>query len=281
MSLHTWFQNFDDSHHWVHFRGSVGRTWERDWFRYEFCTGLALSLSVQGAERGTLFTFGLLFCTLYLTLPVQWVQRQYGFYVHEWRLCAFFGSRPMESSSKDPWYYRIAWDIPKTLFGRAWHFEDERLTNYEQPILFEYRGKQYQMDKIRITDSYWFRSRIPFGLWRRKIQRMHLDIKDPPKYAGKGENSWDCGDDGSYGTTQPYKGPAPIWTNNDAVFEWCCRKYCEDTSGYIRRYGRASGDDVPPEAIGFKYLGRKRDPMAGECAVEAGNVPPSNGSGDG
>jgi len=77
----------------------------------------------------------------------------------------------------------------------------------------------------------------------------------PPMRAGKGENSWDCGDDGTYGLTSPYEGPEVTYMNKEQAFEYCCRRYCEGVSKAIHKYGRGSGDIAPPEEIGFKYLG--------------------------
>lgn len=266
--MYAWFQNLNETgSRLAHFRGSLGRSWERKWFDYEFTTGPALRLTMSTGSsygRKLSFGFGLIFCTLWLTvygirLPFLKPEREWGFYWYEWTLWMFCGRDPMSSSSKDPWYYQIVIHPLDILFGRTIHFETEVLKSYSPPR-FEFRGKEFQMDGIQICDAYWFRPRIPFALWKRQVQRMHLEIKHPPGYAGKGENSWDCGDDASYGVTCPYKGPKPSWKNRDEVFEFCCRSYCEDVSKSIKRYGRASGDTLPHDEVGFKYLGPKRDP---------------------
>lgn len=264
----VWFQNLkkdDRTKKLLHVRGNIGRSWDDVWLKYEVSTGPAFRFEIELDEEdgGTQVSLGLLFISFWLTftklkLPVLKPGREYGFYLFEWHLWLYFGRRKHESRHDDPWYYKIVIDFPKLLFGRQVHFDAERLKSYS-PVLFEFRGKTYQMDEIRLTQGHWFRERVPVALYCQKVMRMHLDIKKPPGYAGKGENSWDLDDNASYGMTCPYEGPTPRFNNQDEVFEICCRKYCEDVSKSIKRYGRASGDDVSSDEIGFKYLGRKRD----------------------
>lgn len=275
--MHTWFQNLNDNHpphrHWLNFRGSVGRTYDKTWFKYELHTGPALRFTMDALQGKTKFSFGIVFFTLYLTIygvTVPFIPkgdkysdwgREYGFYWFEWTFWAFFGRDPMSGSSKDPWYYQIVIHPLDLLFGKTKHFENERLKTYS-PVLFEFRGKPYQMDEIKITQAYWFKTRIPFGLWHRRVPRMHLDIKKPPGFAGKGENSYDCGDDATYGTCQMYKGPPVHHSRRDEIFEYCLKTYCDDVMKSIKRYGRCSGDEVAKDESGFRYIGQPRDENA-------------------
>jgi hypothetical protein len=52
---------------------------------------------------------------------------------------------------------------------------------------------------------------------------------DPPQFAGKGENSWDCDDDGIYGCTYE--------TGNWAE---AVRRYVAEVESYRERYGQPS-----------------------------------------
>jgi hypothetical protein len=268
--MHVWFQNLNENRRqWFAFRGSLGRDWNRKWFKYEISSGPALRFTVDAFEGKTRLAIGMGFFSLYLTiygLTIPFIRkgerhsswgREYGFYWHEWILWAFFGRDPMGSSSKDPWYYSIVIHPLDILFGRTVYFETGRQKSHD-PIHFEFRGRRYQMDEIQVNDAYWFKPRIPFALYRKKVPRMHLKIERPPGYAGKGENSWDCGDDASYGLTCPYEGPMPSWQNRDAVFERCVRVYCDHVSKSIKRYGRSSGDEAPNDEVAFKYIGRIR-----------------------
>jgi hypothetical protein len=144
------------------------------------------------------------------------------------------------------------------VFGKSIYFTKEIMESY-RPVEFWFRGKKYQMDEIKIEKCFWFRSRIPFGLYKKERTAMRLDIKKPPGYQGKGENSWDCGDDATYGLSSEYEGPDPTWKNREQVFEWCCKAYCEQVSKSIKRYGRASDDrDMPADKSWFKFIGSIR-----------------------
>lgn len=278
--MHTWFQNLNDNAkrtRWFAFRGSVGKDYNHAFFKYEFCSGRAFRFTFEPKEHKTSFVLGLLFFTAYLTfyglrIPLITKGREYGFYIYEWAVWLFCGRKPDESNTKDPWYYQQVWNPLNWIFGKCIHFDSEIIAakNYE-PIHFEFRGKEYQMDKIKLMNSFWFRSRIPFGLYKKKIVRMDIKINKPPMHSGKGENSWDCDDDGTLGICGPYEGPKPTYENNDEVYEFICRKYCDESMRSIKKYGRAGGDESPRDVSGFKYLGRKKSEGNTESALFAGN----------
>lgn len=271
------FQNLNESgRHLFHFRGRIGRTWERrERFGYEIASGPAFRLMLTNGDedRELSLSLGLLFFTVWLrlpgwSLPLLARGRQYGFYIHEWEVWAFFGSKIWESSSRDPWYYQIVIRPIDLLFGRTIYFKDEILSSWG-PRRFAFRGREFQMDDIKISRQFWFKTRIPFGLYRRELIQMEVKIDKPPMRAGKGENSWDCGDDGSFGLSCRYDGPTPSLANREQVMEWCARKYCENVAKDIKRYGRASDDTAHREAIGFKYLGRVERAKADTNEAEA------------
>lgn len=54
---------------------------------------------------------------------------------------------------------------------------------------------------VKLTCDTWVRPRFPF--LRRVIRRAHIEVANPPEFAGKGENSWDCDDDAIYSMTTP------------------------------------------------------------------------------
>lgn len=59
----------------------------------------------------------------------------------------------------------------------------------------KYRGR------CEIKRDSWARPRGPTTV----IYRAHVDMTEPVPVPGKGENSWDCGEDAIYGTTVPAK----------------------------------------------------------------------------
>lgn len=52
---------------------------------------------------------------------------------------------------------------------------------------------------VTIERDSWTRARW----FARRIERAHVDIHDPIPTPGKGENSWDCGDDALHSSTFP------------------------------------------------------------------------------
>lgn len=49
-----------------------------------------------------------------------------------------------------------------------------------------------------MKEGTWQRARWPFP---KRIVRAHIDMTDPIPIPGKGENSWDCGEDATHGST--------------------------------------------------------------------------------
>lgn len=284
----VWFQNLNkdgyERKRRLNVRGCIGRSWDDVWLKYQVATGPAFKFNIERDDEGpgVDVVLGLFFITFYLTfeklrLPFLKPGREYGFYIFEWRLWVFCGRSKWESRHDDPWYYKVVVDFPKLLFGDTVYFEKDRGLKNGQPVLFEFRSKQYEMNEIEVSEGHWFRERIPMALYCQRVMRMHLKIEKPPGFAGKGENDYDCGDDASYGLTCPYDGPPPNWQYRDAVFEYCCRVYCENVSKSIKKRGRASGDDVPADVVDFKYLGVKPlDGPNGPGSGVAGNVRGSN-----
>jgi hypothetical protein len=263
--MYNWFQNLNNNPNFprlFHFRGKFGRDYNKTWVSYEFASGPNFHFEMKPYNDCTKFIFGFFFFTMYLTiynLRIPWIKkgRMYGFNIIDWEVWIHIANKPMEIDSRDPWYHTIVIKPLDLLFGKTVYFTKEWMKNYS-PVYFYFRGKEYCMDSIKINDSYWFRSRIPFGLYKSHIRGMQLDIKKPPGHAGKGENSWDCGDDAIYGISRPYDGPEASWKNEEAVFKHCCKVYCYEVMKNIRRYGRASDDrELPGKTDLFKYIGHK------------------------
>jgi hypothetical protein len=119
------------------------------------------------------------------------------------------------------------WEIkirrPKVLtwiFGKA---VSSKSTLDLKPVTFEMDG--------RIVEAIWTLER--WDTWRPRWPWAYgtrfsswLEVHDPPKFAGKGENSWDCDDDGIYGMGSSELTPAG--TVGD---------YLKQVLNYRERYG--------------------------------------------
>jgi len=102
----------------------------------------------------------------------------------------------MSWSSKTPWYRRGSWYPLDTIFGRVRHrvirvIEESESVDIPMP-------EGVYPAKIRILEEGWKR---PRWFMETKIKRCHADMWVPIPHMGKGENSWDCGEDGTYGLT--------------------------------------------------------------------------------
>ena len=79
------------------------------------------------------------------------------------------------------------------LLGREQY---EEVVLDSKPIVVEMDGRRYEgtwkLERYARTRPRW---RWPYGV----SVGSHVVMPDPPRFAGKGENSWDCGDDGIFG----------------------------------------------------------------------------------
>lgn len=104
-------------------------------------------------------------------------------------------SRDASWRSDDPWWMQgktIAfWDI---LFGRMVY---KTVEGEAKPIVIPMPEGCYNATATRY-ESEWKRPRLPWVSCRRVGFKVEIPGGIP--FAGKGENSWDCGDDGLWGT---------------------------------------------------------------------------------
>lgn len=83
--------------------------------------------------------------------------------------------------------------IARWIFGKEAR-EKEILES--KPIAFEMDGRRYEGTW---TLERWHSER-PFWPWQYRVSfASNIEVPAPPRFAGKGESSWDCGDDAIYG----------------------------------------------------------------------------------
>ncbi len=287
--MRHWFQNLkkeDKDKRWFHFRGSVyfGEK-ERRSFDYSFASGPALSLKYthgSGDEYKSLIVIGALFFTMYFTfyLPKRfyfqkkciatWDKenpnrefylcqgRKFGFYLYDWAFVWSFYEKEHESSTRDPWWMSQYIHIDEIFLGKMEAIKDDLQS--EENIYFMLGDKEFKMDSISWHRWRRFRRFIPYSLYHKTTLSLELKITRPPVRAGKGENSWDCGDDGTYGMSTHWPHPIPGWTNRDAHIKQAIEIYVESVMRDVKRYGRSRDPrrGVAREDV-FKYIGRRVD----------------------
>lgn len=173
--------------------GSIGRI------------GVEVDLFDGDSHRDISFNVALLFFWFFLTLE-DWLPKKYGyprhswshgtgFYYHEDSLRIEFhhaGADCYECKGYKGWYRH--WFVSDLIWGRA---------KYSETVLSESEHALQMPEcaypvKVQLVESVWTRPRKP---WPLKIKRAKMDIERGIPTPGKGENSWDCGQDATFGLT--------------------------------------------------------------------------------
>ncbi len=102
-------------------------------------------------------------------------------------------SDPTAYKSSDPKWWKFTIDFPKLLFGRQ-NCTTETLE--ERDVLVPMPEKAYPA-KAKLVLYTWKRPRW----FPKSFTRVEIDVPGGIPKEGKGENSWDCGRDATYGIT--------------------------------------------------------------------------------
>lgn len=125
--------------------------------------------------------------------------RDIGVSIHDAAIwISFFEDDLAGSEYHKPWYRRHHWSIHPIdiLFGRSKYSERDI---EEVPIQLCLPEGSYP-GTAKVFESTWKRSRWP---WPRRMVRTDLKLNPAPPVPGKGENSWDCGEDAIHGMVCP------------------------------------------------------------------------------
>lgn len=151
-------------------------------------------------------------------------RREFNVAFHDWTLRFTPWGRWGEWARRDPWWIRgVSLDFRRLLLGdRVYHAEELALVPCHVPMA---EGNYQAVAKVqRVTRGFqrWF---------KRTGQEVTLNIPKGIPFAGKGENSWDCDDDGLFGI-----GGDSI---DDAI-----RRAQEAVNRSRKRHGHASAESV-------------------------------------
>lgn len=103
---------------------------------------------------------------------------------------------PMEWRSKDPKWWKFNFNPVNFFFGRQKH--SEKILQ-EGGVKITMPEGVYEATFKRFIST-WKRPRYPFA---QSLHRISIDIPVGIPHEGKGENSWDCGMDATFGSTFP------------------------------------------------------------------------------
>lgn len=294
--MRFWYQNLkkeDREKKLFNFRGSVGPDdYRKTWFRYQLCSGPSFKLKYQHGEAddggpSSMLILGFFFFTAYITfyLPERFYftkkciatwegnrefylieGREYGFYFYNWAWVWSFHAKINESNSKDPWWMRQYIHIDELILGKTESLKDD-LVSIDN-VKFMLGDKEFNMDSIKWVRYRRFRRFIPYVLFHRTWYSVDMKIDKPPMRAGKGENSWDCDDDGAFGVHRGWEYEMPTWQNRDACAKLAVDLYVSDFFKDVKRYGGGSDSDrgIQRDAA-YKYIGVIREGNANEATA--------------
>jgi hypothetical protein len=120
--------------------------------------------------------------------------RTIGFTVFDDAIMIDLWNDPMESRGKDPKWWHI-YILPKdVVLGRAKYSERViRSTRVEVPM-----PEANYAATVEVQEATWKRPRWP---WPHRMVRCEITPDVPIPFPGKGENSWDCGEDATHSMT--------------------------------------------------------------------------------
>lgn len=235
-SLRSWVRKW---FHWQNLNqrknGSMGTGWRagRAWFRpfgyedvrnrcisFEWSlaqkswAGVTCSLFAGDLNRDVKFAIGFWWASFYFALK-GFLPERLGWPRHSWEHETGFQIWPAFGCVSGPSFYiglhyagSDCWDCGGWKGGRwVWYPLDFLLGEHqfsERELLTESAvvrmpEREYPVT-VRLTEAIWKR---PRSLWPLRINRAHIECESGIPIPGKGENSWDCGDDATYSLTCP------------------------------------------------------------------------------
>jgi hypothetical protein len=266
--MHWWFQNIAKEDRSaarktgrrshgpiIHVRGSIGR------LRWEFCTGFNFALEVKfnGGNREWQLRFAPVLCSLYLTLgkmpqwlcPKGYEGKQTGIRIFDWAVWIEVWQNE-HSWKRGDWTW--SWHPLDTLLGRTSYSERDVETAQAQVAFPE---KTYNLS-IRFFESTWKRPRW----FANRLVRADITPSVPIPEPGKGENSWDCGDDGCYSLITPAD---TVGKAIGAIYDTVMRERRKYGSGANMYVGRDMEKERAEEAARYRETNKDFIP----CGVGA------------
>lgn len=190
-----------------------------EWLLFDFSLGFSISLDPYADQDLSIgFSIPLLitmcwgFKSKRLNKFAEWIlpkkeynnsylaqKREIRFAVHHWALWWSVWVDGDSWYSSTPRYRQGSFYMLDFLFG-DWEFESEVCSKGQ--ILIPMPEKSYEGEyKIEYCKRY--RKRLCFWPFQQTFHRSEFQCKEGIPHPGKGENSWDCGEDCTYGITAP------------------------------------------------------------------------------
>lgn len=204
--------------HWLSGRAWLGQSTQLhvEWGIPAF-RNFDLSLDLNGREEDAIMVhLGLLLFSLYIGIRNRWLYnlleritrrqgqkytngRNIGIRIEEWIIWVDLWNDPDEWRSVDPKWWHFTIDIPRIIFGK-YKYAEVVVETGKVTINMPEGGYEASYE---VKERSWKRERWIFTK-RRKDVSFELPVGIP--HYGKGENSWDCGMDGTYGIGTDWNG---------------------------------------------------------------------------
>jgi hypothetical protein len=183
---------------WVYYKGHhnlLGIEW--NFFRKATHCGIETGWRKKAGRRSQQFFIGIPWMFnlwVHLFDCQEWADYELGIKIHDGSIWFSIFSNPIESSSRDPWYRKTHCFTPLDfLLGR------EKCTTEiigTEAVEIPMPERSYSgIAKIEVRT--WKRPRWHWPTVRKSVW---IDVEGGIPFPGKGENSWDCGMDGIWGT---------------------------------------------------------------------------------
>lgn len=184
----------------IWFYTGTNRTWlnlEWNFFRKATHAGMDVGWRKQSGRRSPKCFIGIPWLVnlwVHLFDVDEWEDYELGIRFHDGCVWFHVFSNPVESNSSDPWYRRTHCFDPKRFF-----LGNDRCTTEiigTEEVLIPMPEATYKgIAKLEVRT--WKRPRWPWPTVRKSVW---IDVEGGIPFPGKGENSWDCGMDGIWGT---------------------------------------------------------------------------------
>jgi hypothetical protein len=153
--------------------------------------GLSYFLSAAGLPK-----------RLFELLPMRWKREEHGGYerqigvrFNDGAVWVDLWSDPMDWRSSDPKWMQFSVHLDDLLFGKTKY---STRTLEERAIKIAMPEGTYDATAKREASS-WLRPRWPWSPFSKRRTTVKIEIPGGIGIPGKGENSWDCGDDALFG----------------------------------------------------------------------------------
>lgn len=261
--MYNHFQNLkkqDNLKKLFHLRGQLGPDYNKIWLKYELVSGFNFRLSFKIKPYNSIsVSLGLFIFTAYLSFPFfsfkKWIKesKETYLYWYDWALVYSAFQNEWSSKSGLPWYKSFYFHVDDFFLGKVETIEADLIS--AENVWFKIGEKEFVMNSIGWKRRTRIRRHIPYTLWRHTYYSVEMKIDKPPMHQGKGENSYDLGDDGTYGLYSPWDFETPTYHNRKKCIELAVKMYVDGVFKDNKKYGSTSAERGTKSTDKFEFIG--------------------------